>query len=121
MLDIDDEVWYTLENYDFKWGKQFFGNLWLCFVDLRKTTFLSANWIMGWKIVPVEKEHSKQLANVTLNLEFSDRHRRLTTNSKNQVVKLAPMFYESVFREKNRAGNFDTSQLRDQKLNFERD
>ena len=37
------------------------------------------------------------------------------------VVKLAPMFYESVFREKNRAGNVGASQLRDQKLKFERD
>ena len=37
------------------------------------------------------------------------------------VVKLAPMFYESVFREKNRAGYVGASQLRDQKLTFERD
>ena len=37
------------------------------------------------------------------------------------VVKLAPMFYESVFREKNRACNVAASQVRDQKLNFERD
>ena len=37
------------------------------------------------------------------------------------VVKLAPMFYESVFREKNRAGNVGASQLRDQKLKVERD
>ena len=40
---------------------------------------------------------------------------------KRPVVKLAPMFYESVFQEKNRAGNVDASQLRDQKLKFERD
>ena len=40
---------------------------------------------------------------------------------KRQVVKLAPMFYESVFQEKNRAGNVGASQLRDQKLKFERD
>ena len=40
---------------------------------------------------------------------------------KRQVVKLAPMFYESVFREKNRAGNVGASQLQDQKLKFERD
>ena len=40
---------------------------------------------------------------------------------KRPVVKLAPMFYESVFQEKNRAGNVGTSQLRDQKLQFERD
>ena len=40
---------------------------------------------------------------------------------KRPVVKLAPMFYESVFREKNRAGNVGASQLQDQKLKFERD
>ena len=40
---------------------------------------------------------------------------------KRPVVKLAPMFYESVFQEKNRAGNVGASQLRDQKLKFERD
>ena len=40
---------------------------------------------------------------------------------KRPVVKLAPMFYESVFQEKNRAGNVGASQLRAQKLKFERD
>ena len=40
---------------------------------------------------------------------------------KRPVVKLAPMFYESVFREKNRAGIVGASQLRDQKLKFERE
>ena len=39
---------------------------------------------------------------------------------KRPVVKLAPMFYESVFQEKNRAGNVGASQLRHQKLKFER-
>ena len=40
---------------------------------------------------------------------------------KRPVVRLAPLFYESVFREKNRASNVGASQLRDQKLEFERD
>ena len=40
---------------------------------------------------------------------------------KRPVVKLAPLFYESVFREKNRAGNVGASQLQVEKLNFERD
>ena len=40
---------------------------------------------------------------------------------KRPVVKLAPTFYESVFREKNRAGNVGASQLRVPKLKFERD
>ena len=36
----------------------------------------------GQKNIAVEKEHSKQLANVTMNQEFSDTQRRLTKNSK---------------------------------------
>ena len=40
---------------------------------------------------------------------------------KRPVVKLAPLFYESVFRENNRAGNVGASQLQAQKLEFERD
>ena len=40
---------------------------------------------------------------------------------KRPVVKLAPKFYKSNFREKNRAGNVGASQLRDQKLKVERD
>ena len=40
---------------------------------------------------------------------------------KRPVMKLAHMFYESVFQEKNRVGNVGASQLRDEKLKFERD
>ena len=40
---------------------------------------------------------------------------------KRSVVKLAPLFYESVFQEKNRAGNVGASQLQDENLKFERD
>ena len=38
---------------------------------------------------------------------------------KRPVVKLAPMFYESVFREKNRAGNVGASHQKAEKLNLE--
>ena len=38
---------------------------------------------------------------------------------KRPVVKLAPMFYESVFREKNRAGNVGASRQKAEKLDFE--
>ena len=38
---------------------------------------------------------------------------------KRPVVKLAPMFYESVFREKNRAGNVGASHQKAEKLNSE--
>ena len=40
---------------------------------------------------------------------------------KRPVVKLAPLFYQSVFREKNRAGNVGASHQKAEKLNFERD
>ena len=38
---------------------------------------------------------------------------------KRPVVKLAPMFYESVFREKNRAGNVGASHQQATKLDSE--
>ena len=37
---------------------------------------------------------------------------------KRQVVKLAPLFYESVFREKNRAGNVGASHPKAQKVHL---
>ena len=40
---------------------------------------------------------------------------------KRPVLKLAPVFYEKVFREKNSAGDVGASQLQDEKPNFERD
>ena len=40
---------------------------------------------------------------------------------KRPVVRLAPLFYKKVFREKNRASDVGASQLQDQKLKFERD
>ena len=38
---------------------------------------------------------------------------------KKPVVKLAPMFYESVFREKNRAGNVGASHQKAEKVDLE--
>ena len=52
-----------------------FGNTWLCYVIMWKTTFFSANWNMGWRSNAVEKEHSKQLANMTTVQNFSERQR----------------------------------------------
>ena len=39
---------------------------------------------------------------------------------KRPVVKLSPMFYESVFREKNRAGNVGASHQQAKKVDSER-
>ena len=58
---------------------------------------------------------------MTTKLEFLRKTTMTVDKLKKPVVKLAPLFYESVFREKNRAGNVGASQLRDQKLKFERD
>ena len=53
--------------------------------------------------------------------EFLRKTTMTDDNLRPPVVRLAPMFYESVFREKNRAGNVGASQLQVEKLNFERD
>ena len=53
--------------------------------------------------------------------EFLRKTTMTDDNLRPPVVRLAPMFYESVFREKNRAGNVGASQLRDQKRKFECD
>ena len=53
--------------------------------------------------------------------EFLRKTTMIDDNLRPPVVRLAPLFNESVFREKNRAGNVGASQLRDQKLKFERD
>ena len=45
--------------------------------------------------------------------EFLRKTTMTDDNLRPPVVRLAPMFYESVFREKNRAGNVGASQLRD--------
>ena len=73
----------------------------------------------------LEKHCSRERTQQTTgkhNYEAEDlRKTTMTDDNLRPVVKLAPMFYESVFREKNRAGNVGASQLRDQKLKFERD
>ena len=78
------------------WGKlslqmrqQFFGNI-LCYVNLSKTTVWSVKWIMGWRSIAVEKEHSKQLANMTMKLKISVWQRRFMANSKDQKWEWHP-------------------------------
>ena len=74
----------------------------------------------------LEKHCSRERTQQTNGkLDYETEVRRKTTTIedklKRPVVRLAPLFYESVFREKNRAGNVGASQLRDQKLKLERD
>ena len=47
----------------------------LFYVNLSKTTVWSLKWIMSWRSIAVEKEHSKQLANKTTVQNFSERQR----------------------------------------------
>ena len=55
--------------------------------------------------------------------DYESRGLRKTTTIddklKRPVVKLAPLFYESVFREKNRAGNVGASHQKAEKVNLE--
>ena len=74
----------------------------------------------------LEKHSSRERTQQTNGkLDYETEVRRKTTTIedklKRPVVRLAPLFYESVFREKNRAGNVGASPLRDQKLKLERD
>ena len=80
-----------------------------------------------WVVDENVKRSNYKMARVLEVQEGSDGRVRSATvltkdgKLKRPVVKLAPLFYESVFREKNRAGNVGASQLQDEKLNLERD
>ena len=70
----------------------------------------------------LEKHCSKERTQQTNGKhDYETEVRRIDDKLKRPVVRLAPLFYESVFREKNRAGNVGASRLRDRKLKFERD
>ena len=92
-----------------KWNKE----------DVRQLGVNDLVWI-------VKRAHYKMARVLEVCHESDGRVRSALVKSedgklKRPVVKLAPMFYENVFQEKNRAGNVGPSQLRDQKLKFERD
>ena len=80
-----------------------------------------------WKVDEnVKRAHYKMARVLEVYHESDVRSRSALVKTedgklKRSVVKLASMFYESVFQEKNRVGNVGASQLRDQKLKFERD
>ena len=80
-----------------------------------------------WVVDENVKRSNYEMARVEVVQEGSDGRVRSATvvtkdgKLKRPVVKLAPLFYESVFREKNKAGNVGASQLQDENLNFERD
>ena len=55
---------------------------------------------MGQKIIAAEKENCKQLANMAIKLEFSERQRRFDDKLKRPVVKLAPSSMKVFFGRK---------------------
>ena len=59
-------------------------------------------------------EHDYEAGDLRKTTTLDDKLRR-------PLGKLAPIIDESDFREKNRAGDVGASQLRDQKLKFDRD
>ena len=70
----------------------------------------------------LEKHCSRERTQQTTGKhDYETKVRRIDDKLKRPVVRLAPLFYESVFREKNRAGNVGASRLQEQKLKFERD
>ena len=72
------------------------------------------NLCSGERLQQTTGEHDYEAGDLRKTTTLDDKLKR-------PLVRLAPMFYESVFREKNSAGNVGASQLRDQKLNFNRD
>ena len=70
---------------------------------------------MGCKIIAAEKKHNKQLTKMTM------KPLRNTKTIDGKLKRSEPLFYESVFRVKNRAGNVGSSHLQVEKLYFERD
>ena len=91
--------------------------------DVRQLKVNDLVWVVDENV----KRSNYKMAIVLEVQEGSDGRVRSATvltkdgKLKRPVVELAPMFYESVFREKNRAGNVGASQLQVEKLNFERD
>ena len=91
--------------------------------DVRQLKLNDLVWVVDENVEP----SNYKMARVLEVQEGSDGRVRSATvvtkdgKLKRLVVKLAPPFYESVFREKNRAGNIGASQLQDQKLKVERD
>ena len=59
-------------------------------------------------------KHDNKTEGLRKTTTIADKLKRL-------VVRLVPLFHESVFREKNRAGDVGASQLQDEKLTVERD
>ena len=89
--------------------------------DVRQLKVNDLVWVVNESV----KRSQYQMAEVLEVQESSDGRVRSATvvtedgKLKRPVVKLAPLFYESVFRDKNRAGDVGASQLHSEKLTAE--
>ena len=90
--------------------------------DLRQLKVNDLVWVVDENV----KRSNYKMARVLEEQEGSDGRVRSATvvtkdgKRKRPVVKLAPLFYESVFREKNRAGNAGASHQQAKNLDSER-
>ena len=98
-------------NVRIKWNKD----------DVRQLKVNDLVWFVDEKV----KRSNYKMARMLEVQEGSDGRFRSATvvtkdgKLKRPVVKLAPMFYESVFREKNRAGNVGASHQKAEKVALE--
>ena len=65
-------------------GKTVFRNIFSRYVNMWKTTLWSAKWKMGWHFITVDKNHSKELSNMTVKPKSSERQHRKMLNSIDQ-------------------------------------
>ena len=89
--------------------------------DVRQLKVNDLVWVVDKNV----KRSNYKMARALEVQEGSDSRVRSATvvtkdgKLKRPVVKLAPLFYESVFREKNRAGNVGASHQKAEKLDSE--
>ena len=110
MLDIDDGVCDNLENYDFRCENSFWKHFVLC-------EHVENNLMVNELDYGLEKYCSRKRTQQTIDKhDYETEVLRKTTTIdgklKRPVVKLAPMFYECVFRESS-AGKKDNEEHAD--------
>ena len=91
------KFWDNWENYVFKRGKSFF---WKCLIVLCEHYGQRTGICASWRPIAVEGKHSKQLTQMTMNPELSERQRQLTTNSKTPVMNWHPYSMKVFFGRK---------------------
>ena len=119
MSDVDDQVWDNREKLSLQMRQQFFGNI-LFYVNLSKNNCMVSEMDYGLeKHCSRERNTANNWQNMTMKLKKLRKTTMTDDNLRPPVVRLAPMFYESVFREKNRAGNVGASHQQAKKVDSE--